>query len=74
MSASNKKRTPEIPNAEEAARSNPKVDVDQLREAQTLLEELRKKGLAGPEYDIPSPYERRPRRVRSSRAGLKRQT
>ncbi len=53
-----------IPGVEEAAKTNPKVDVEQVREAQVLLEELRKQGLTRPEYDIASPYERRPLRTR----------
>ena len=52
-----------IPSIEEAAKSNPEVDVEKVREAQVLLEELRKQGLSRPEYDIASPYERRPLRT-----------
>lgn len=57
-------RTRPIPDAEDVAKTNPKIDVDQVREAQTALEELRKAGLSRQEYGITSPYERRPLRVR----------
>jgi hypothetical protein len=48
------------PDAEELIKRNPKVDGDQLREAQELLEELRRGGVGRPSYGIDSPYERRP--------------
>ena len=51
-----------MPNLEDAAKANPKVDVEKAREAQILLEELRKQGLSRRGYDIASPYERRPLR------------
>jgi hypothetical protein len=52
------------PDVDEVAERNPAVDVDKLREAQQLIEELRERGVIGPSYDIASPYERRP--VRST--------
>ena len=52
-----------IPDVEDTAKVNPKVDVEKAREAQILLEELRKQGLSRREYDIASPYERRPLRT-----------
>lgn len=51
-----------IPSVDEAAAANPKVDVETVREARELLEELRKQGFSRPGYDIASPYERRPLR------------
>ncbi len=53
-----------LPDIEETAESNPKIDVGQIREAQALLRELREQGLSRPEYGIVSPYERRPAHVR----------
>jgi hypothetical protein len=41
---------------DEAVARNPNVDVDQLREAQELIGELREKGVAPPRYAIGSPY------------------
>lgn len=49
-----------IPDAEDLIKRNPKVDGDKLREAQELLEELRRGGVGRSSYDIDSPYERRP--------------
>jgi hypothetical protein len=57
-------RTRRIPDAEHAAKTNPKVDVEKVREAQVLLEELRKAGVSRQEYEISSPYERKPLRAR----------
>lgn len=37
---------------------NPKVDADQLREAQDLVEQLEQRGIRRPVYSIRSPYER----------------
>lgn len=42
---------------EEVAKRNPPVDVAQLREAQALMEDLRKHGLNKPGYNLTSPYE-----------------
>ena len=49
-----------IPDVREAAKTNRKVDVEQVEEAQALLEELRKGGLRQRGYDIASPYVRKP--------------
>lgn len=51
---------------DEIAKTNPKVDADQVREAQAAIEELRQSGVLGPSYDIMSPYERRPARKAES--------
>ena len=53
------RRTPAV---EELAKTNPQVDVGQLREVQELMKELRREGVSGAEYGIVSPYERRPSR------------
>lgn len=53
---------PVIPDPGEVAERNPAVDIKQLREADRLLDELSKHGVTRPEYDIASPYERRPLR------------
>jgi hypothetical protein len=68
MSGSDRKeQAPRPPDpAEKMAEVNRNVDVGQVREAQALLEELRRQGLARPEYEIASPYERRPVRLRRS--------
>ena len=49
-----------IPKIRDAAKTNPNVDVGKLREAQRLLDELRKAGVSPKEYDLSSPYRRRP--------------
>jgi hypothetical protein len=49
-----------VPDLDEAAKNNPKVDGDQIREAQELLREIRRDGGGGPTYNIDSPYERGP--------------
>ena len=58
---------PAVPDEKRAAEDNPKVDIEQVREAQALLEELRRQGLVRPEYEIASPYERRPLRSHRSK-------
>lgn len=50
------------------AKNNPLVDREKVREAQRLVETLRKEGLGGPSYEIVSPYERRPMTKRQSSA------
>jgi hypothetical protein len=69
MSGSESAHTPPpVPDSPaDLAKANPKVDVDKLRDAQAALEELRKAGVMRREYDIASPYERRPRRVRQAK-------
>ena len=57
-------QTRPIPDVERLARTNPSVDVEKVREAQILLEELRKAGVARQEYGISSPYQRKPLRAR----------
>lgn len=47
---------------EELIKGNPKIDGQQLREAQRLIEDLRKEGVGRPAYRIASPHERRPLR------------
>ncbi len=42
------------------AKDNPQVDVDKLRRARDLLEKLKDAGIARREYNIASPYQRRP--------------
>jgi hypothetical protein len=49
-----------VPGADELIKNNPKVDGAKVREAQELLEELRRGGVGRPSYGIDSPYERRP--------------
>ena len=44
---------------EELMEKNPGVDGAQMREAQELLAELRRGGVAAPSYGLVSPYERR---------------
>lgn len=51
---------------EKQAKRNPKVNVRQVREAQEMLEELRKAGIGKPQYEIEPPYGSRPPRVRAS--------
>ena len=58
-----------IPDVREAAKTNRKVDVEQVEKAQALLEELRKGGRRQRGYDIASPYVRKPLR-RGRRSGL----
>lgn len=53
---------------DDLAKKNPKVNVKQLREANELLEELRKGGLRKRQYEIETPYESRPRRVKDEEA------
>lgn len=68
MSGSDRKeKSPAQPDAETIAEGNTKIDIGQVREAQALLEELRRQGLVRPEYEIASPYERRPLRSRGSK-------
>ena len=57
MSGTKKKPLPDLDTLIE---DNPGVDGRQIREAQELLEELRREGVGGPSYGIVSPYERRP--------------
>lgn len=57
-----------VPTIDEAAAVNPRVDVETVREAQELLEELKEQGISRPGYDIASPYERRPLRTQHSRS------
>jgi hypothetical protein len=44
--------------AELLAEQNPRVDLDAVTEAMQAVGELRRKGLAGPKYDLASPYGR----------------
>jgi hypothetical protein len=53
-------KSPSGINEEAVAKSNPKVDVDQLRRARELVAELREEGVTRPAYSIGSPYRRRP--------------
>ncbi len=48
------------PDLEKIAEKNQRVDVEKVRRAQVLLEELRQAGVSPRSYDISSPYERRP--------------
>lgn len=57
-----------VPTIDDAAATNPRVDVETVREAQELLAELRKQGITRPGYEIASPYERRRLRVQHSRS------
>ncbi len=47
----------ELP-VEEIISGNPQIDADQFRDAQVLLNALRKEGLARPTYSLGSPYRR----------------
>jgi hypothetical protein len=49
--------------AEEVARTNRNVNLDQIKEAEAVLGELRNQGLARRGYGLSSPYET-PRRIR----------
>ena len=51
-----------IPDVRKVAKTNPKVDVEQVEEVQRLLGELRKDGRRQRGYRITSPYVRRPLR------------
>jgi hypothetical protein len=64
MSGSKKPHTPVIPDPDDAAKRNSNVDIQQLREATKLLDELTEQGVSRPHYDIASPYGRRPVRHR----------
>jgi hypothetical protein len=67
MSATETKHVPApLEDIDEIAARNPKVDAEQLREAQTLLKQLRDEGLERPSYGIASPYERRPLQRRAT--------
>jgi hypothetical protein len=57
-------KTPPDHDVDKLVKENPGVDAAQVREAQKLLEELRREGVSGPSYGISSPYERRPVRKR----------
>ena len=46
-----------IPDLDKTARENPDVDPEQVKEAQELVEELRKEGFGKREYDLASPFE-----------------
>lgn len=48
-----------IPGADELANANPKINPDQLDKIGTLLEHLRREGIARPGYRIASPRGRR---------------
>jgi hypothetical protein len=50
---------PRIPDVEELAEGNPKVDVRQIREAYEMLKRLREEGVPGPRYGIASPHQGR---------------
>lgn len=51
--------TRRIPGADELADANPKVNPDQLGKVGTLIEHLRREGIARPGYRIASPRQRR---------------
>ena len=53
----------------DAIARNPKVDGDQLREAQKVLGELQKSGVAPATYEIASPYQKPSRHRRAPRSG-----
>ena len=46
------------PDAEELARTNPRVDREQLASGQEAIAVLRRAGFTRPSYGIESPYER----------------
>lgn len=52
----------QLPDLDDVVRRNPDVDVDDLRDAWNILDQLRREGVSGPTYRIVSPYERRPKR------------
>lgn len=60
------RRTPAV---EALAKTNPQVDVGQLREAPELVKELRREGVGGAGSGIVSPYGRRPSRQPESATG-----
>jgi hypothetical protein len=49
----------EMPQLDELVENNPGVDEQQVRDAQKLMDGLRRDGVDGPSYGIVSPYERR---------------
>jgi hypothetical protein len=51
---------PKALDAAKIAETNPKVDLAEVRRAEELLKELRKQGVSKSEYDVVSPYDRRP--------------
>ena len=57
MSGSEKKRDTQI---RELAEGNPNVDSRQLRETAELLADLQREGVPRRQYNIVSPYERKP--------------
>lgn len=54
MAISNKQRTA----VKSYAKANPKVDLKSVTEALETVGELRRRGIAGPKYDLASPYGR----------------
>jgi hypothetical protein len=51
-----------VPDLRKLAKANPRVDLTQLKEADALLRQLRRKGIGPREYDLASPYGHRPLR------------
>ncbi len=51
---------------DEIISNNPKVDAGQVREAQLLVQELRKQGLGRPEYNLTLPYQNGLRRLQAA--------
>jgi hypothetical protein len=56
MKVSRRLALPKSVDAETVARNNLNVDVRQIRQAQELLDELRRQGLAKPQYNLGPPY------------------
>lgn len=58
MSGSKAGDRPAGVDVDEAVARNPRVDGDKLREAQEVLRELRRSGIAPTTYEIASPYQK----------------
>lgn len=54
------KPEPDLLDVDEVASTNPRVDMGKFLEAEAALAELRNAGVPREEYDITSPYARRP--------------
>lgn len=52
--------------ADKLIEENPKVDPEQLRDAQELVSMLRKSGVPRPSYGIVSPYQRTQQRTKKT--------
>lgn len=65
MSATDK----QIPDVREVAEGNPGVEPEKVERVHELVEELKRRGARRREYDVASPYVRRPLERRTSPYG-----